>query len=396
MNISPKRRFLTAAWICVALGMMLGTLALTTSTADAQNSVGISTEDYVITDAGVTTQDVVVTLAPNGNTVAAVTVTINFDPTIVAPQLTDMNQPACTPLNGFAGSCGPVDPSNQLRVAVFNFGGSSTDVEIVRIPLDIIGTGTSPLDIEVETVADVGSNRLSAVVTDGSITTTGVVPTATPVPPTATPVPPTATPVPPTATPVPPTATPVPPTATPVPPTATPVPPTATPVPPTATPIPATATPTPVGPTATPVPPTATPVPATPTPTPTSTSTPGPTSTPAPTSTPGPTSTPAPTVAVEALPDPGTFSNAPDVLSLSGGAAAFLVPDAQPGELGTGGGDATGGTGDTGAAAGSGNTGSSGGLAVTGAETPLLATASISLLVLGGLLMVGARRQDED
>ena len=74
------------------------------------------------------------------------------------------------------------------------------------------------------------------------------------------------------------------------------------------------------------------------------------------------------------------------------------MPNAQPGELGTGGGDATGaaaGSGDN-AAQGSGNTGSSGGLAVTGAETPLLATASSSLLVIGGLLAVGARRQDED
>ena len=382
--------------------MVLGTLTLTTSTAEAQNPVGISTEDYVITDAGVTTQEIVLTLSPNGNNVAAVTVTINIDPTIVQPQINDFNnQPICSPQNGWTGSCGPVDPTDQLRVALFNFGGVSNEVEIVRIPLDIVGTGVSPLDIEVETVADVQSTRLSAVVTDGSITVGDVAPTATPtpVPPTATPtpVPPTATPVPPTATPVPPTATPVPPTATPVPPTATPVPPTATPVPPTATPVPP--TPTPGGPTSTPTPtPTATAIP-TATPAPTATATPGPTSTPAPTSTPGPTSTADPTVVAEQLADPGNFSNAPGVLSLSGGEAAFVVPDAQPGQLGIGGGDATGaaaGSNDAGAAAQGSGANTSPGLAATGAETPLLATASVGLLVLGGLLMVGARRQDED
>jgi outer membrane biosynthesis protein TonB len=365
VNISPKRRLLVAGWVCAIVGMVLGTLTLTTSTANAQNPVVISTEDYVVAD-GVTTQEIVITLAPSGNNVAAVTVTIDFDPAIVQPQINDANnQPICTPQNGFTGSCGPVDPTDQLRVALFNFNGVSDEVEIVRIPFDIVGSGVSPLDIEVETVADAQSIRLSAAVTDGSITTPGGEPTPTPVPPT-----PTSTP---TATPTP-TAIPVPPTPTLVPPT-----PTATPATPTATPMPS-ATPTA-------------------SPTPTATATPGPTSTPAPTSTPGPTSTAAPTVVAQQLADPGNFSNAPSVLSLSGGEAAFVVPDAQPGELGIGGGDATGaatGSNDAGAAAQGSGANTSPGLAATGAETPLLATASVGLLVLGGLLMVGARRQDED
>ena len=108
---------MVAAWFCVVLGMVLGTLTLTTSTADAQNPVGIATEDYVITDAAVTTQEVVITLSPNGNNVAAVTVTIDFDPLIIAPQINPANdQPLCTPQNGFTGSCGPVDPTDAPAI----------------------------------------------------------------------------------------------------------------------------------------------------------------------------------------------------------------------------------------------------------------------------------------
>ncbi len=366
--------------------MVLGTLTLTADSVGAQDpSAGVLTEDYVVTDAGVTTQIVTIFLEPMGNSVAAATVLLSYDPAIIQPQINPANgQPICTPQNGFGGACGPQNPVDQITVALFNFGGVTSDVELVQIPFDIVGAGVSPLDIEIETLADVNSVALTPIITDGSVTTPGGVPTATP-----TPVPPTATP-----TPIPPTATPIPPTATPIPPTATPIPPTATPIPPTATP---------VAPTATPAAPTSTP---TPTATPTATATPGPTSTPAPTSTPGPTSTPAPTstasptVVAEALPDPGRFSTAPDVLSLSGTEAAFVVPDAAPGALGTGGGDATtdatsgGSDAGDGAGAAAGNQGP--GLAATGIEAPVLATASIGLLVLGGLLMVGARRQDDD
>ena len=115
-----------------------------------------------------------------------------------------------------------------------------------------------------------------------------------------------------------------------------------------------------------------------------------------------------------ALPDPGPFSNAPDRLSLSGNEAAFVVPDIQPSELGTGGGT---GSQDNGAGsdadANSGNTGTSGsaatagsgaasgsqsgvGLARTGAATPLLATLSVLFLSIGGVLMVASRRESQD
>ena len=124
-----------------------------------------------------------------------------------------------------------------------------------------------------------------------------------------------------------------------------------------------------------------------------------------------------------ALPDPGPFSNAPDTLSLSGNEAAFVVPDIQPSELGTGGGtdsqdnNASGNAGAN-ANSGTGTSGSSGsgataggatagsgaasgnqsgvGLARTGASTPALATISVLLLSIGGVLMVASRRESED
>ncbi|MEM7093473.1 MAG: hypothetical protein AAF567_10765 [Actinomycetota bacterium] len=445
---SNRRRMRLFGWLCLVLGMVVGVLAFAVSPAIAQTTtVSLSTPDYTLTDLNGSVP-VEITLTPGTAAVGAITLDLVYAPALVTPELNASDAPNCTIGAGGAGSCGPANPTELVRIALINFSpGWNSETVFVTVPLDGLGTeGQFCLGTYVRTISDTTGATLN-VNTDGSCPAgscpdrpaddiadpdipaascslfTLAVPTPTPEPTaTNTPVPtPTNTPEPTaTNTPVPtPTETPTPtPTETPTPlPTATP---TNTPLP-TATPTP-TETPTP-GPTATPTNtpvatatplPTETPTPA-PTATPTNTPEPtlAPTTTPVPTNTPLPTATPDPNATATPIPvatatpivqaplpaDPGSFAVAPDQLSISDNQAAFVVPDIDTSALGTGGGDAGGDLGDTGAAGGDGATsggqGDGPGLAATG-SSPLLATISVMLLTLGGILTVGSRRDGDD
>ncbi len=331
------------AWVLVAASLVTGLFAVVAEPASAQGDFVVTTDDYTVNQL-IDTVTVEFEVIPGATAVGAYQIEVTYDPTLVTP-VTAAGLPACVPITGAAisvAACNETSPG-VILISAATVGSWASDTKTISLDFTTDGVeGTTPLGITVNTGVGADNQDLTGTGVAGSITI--ALPTVTPTS------------------------------------TSTPT---------------ATATPT-ASPTATT------------TPSPTATTTPSPTATTDPTATPIPTATSIGPVQAPQVSYQGPFSDPGDAEPGDGSGldSSFAGGGLGASSFGPSGTAAI----DTTAAADADNTtvgGIGGGdssqdiasgeqIAVTGAETPIFATVSIALMVIGGVMMVVSRRDDDE